>query len=181
MSTSLEGFIQKKENISLVFKAKGEISFIQHNVGKRQKAQQTLLKIGFRRRTDIILIQELSAWKKKQKGSYFFIPYPTFNLILPNNLAICPKVAIYIRKTNSSILQYRNREDICKDTDIIAFEIYGQFERFLLFNIYNERQLDMNSRTQRNSKTTILRAILKPELEINLLFILVGDYNLHHI
>ena len=33
MSTSLEGFIQEEE-ISLVSKASGEISFIQHNVGK---------------------------------------------------------------------------------------------------------------------------------------------------
>ena len=38
MSTSLKGFIQEEE-ISLVSKASGEISFIQHNVGKRQKVQ----------------------------------------------------------------------------------------------------------------------------------------------
>ena len=62
--------------------------------------------------------------------------------------------------------------------DIIALEIYGQFKRFLLFNIYNERQLDENSRTQRSSTTTISKAIL--ELEIDLPFILIGDYNLHH-
>ena len=65
-----------------------------------------------------------------------------------------------------------------KDTDIIVLEVYGQLKRFLLFNIYNERQLDENSRTQRNSRSTISRAIL--ELEIDLLFILIGDYNLHH-
>ena len=35
MSTSLEGFIQEEEETSLVSKARGEISFIQHNVGKR--------------------------------------------------------------------------------------------------------------------------------------------------
>ena len=147
MSTSLEGSIQEEEEISLVSKASGEISFIQHNVGKRQEVQQTLLEIGFRRKTDIILVQEPSTWKDRQKESYFSIPHPAFNLILPSNLAIRPRVAIYIRKTSSSILQYRNREDICQDTDIIALEIYGQFERFLLFNIYNERQLDENSRT----------------------------------
>ena len=60
MSTSLKGFIQEKE-ISSVFKASGEISFIQHNVGKKQKVQQTLLEIGFKRKTDIILIQEPST------------------------------------------------------------------------------------------------------------------------
>src|SRR5882757_8421693 len=179
MSTSLEGSIQEEEEISLVSKARGEISFIQHNVGKRQEVQQTLLEIGFRRKIDIILVQEPSTWKDRQKGSYFSIPHPIFNLILPSNLAIRPRVAIYIRKTSSSILQYRTREDICKDTDIIVLEIYGQFKRFLLFNIYNERQLDENSRTQRSSTTTISRAIL--ELEIDLPFILIGDYNLHYI
>ena len=85
-----------------------------------------------------------------------------------SNLAIRPRVAIYIRKTSSSILQYRNREDICKDIDIIALEIYSQFKRFLLFNIYNKRQLDKNSGTQRNSRTTISRAILELEVDLPL-------------
>src|SRR6266571_4010734 len=178
MSTNLEGSIQEEEEISLVSKAKGEISFIQHNAGKRQEVQQTLLEIGFKRKTDIILVQEPSTWKDRQKGSYFSILYPAFNLILPSNLAIHPRVAVYIRKTSSSFLQYRNREDICKDTDIIVLEIYGQLKRFLLFNIYNKKQLDENSGTQRNSRTTISRAII--ELEIDLPFILIGDYNLHH-
>ena len=178
MSINPEGSIQKEEKISTVSKAKGEVSFIQYNVGKRQEVQQTLLEIGFRRKTDIILVQEPSTWKDRQKGSYFSIPHPVFNLILPSNLAIRPRVAIYIRKTSSSFLQYRNREDICKDTDIIALEIYGQFERFLLFNIYNERQLDENSGTQRNSNSTISRAILGQELDLP--FALIGDYNLHY-
>ena len=56
MNTSLEGSTQEEEEISLVSKARGEISFIQHNVGKRQEAQQTLLEIGFRRKIDIILV-----------------------------------------------------------------------------------------------------------------------------
>ena len=103
MSTSLEGSIQEEE-ISLVSKASGEISFIQHNVGKRQEVQQTLLEIGFRRKIDIILVQEPSTWKDRQKGSYFSILYPIFNLILLSNLAIRPKVAIYIRKTSFSFL-----------------------------------------------------------------------------
>jgi hypothetical protein len=38
MSTSLEGSIQEEEDISLVSKARGEISFIQYNIGKRQEA-----------------------------------------------------------------------------------------------------------------------------------------------
>ena len=104
ISTSLEGLIQEKKEISLVSKARGEISFIQHNIGKRQEVQQTLLEIGFRKKTNIILVQELSTWKDRQKGYYFSIPHPAFNLILPNNLAIRPRIAIYIRKTSSSIL-----------------------------------------------------------------------------
>ena len=35
MSINLEGSIQKEEEISIVSKAKGEVSFIQHNIGKR--------------------------------------------------------------------------------------------------------------------------------------------------
>ena len=35
MSINLKGFIQEEKEISLIFKAKGEISFIQHNVGKK--------------------------------------------------------------------------------------------------------------------------------------------------
>src|SRR6266704_6034552 len=111
MSTSLEGPIQEEE-ISLVSKASGEISFIQHNVGKRQEVQQTLLEIGFKRKTDIILVQEPSTWKDRQKGSYFSIPHPTFNLILPSDLTIQPRVTIYIKKTSSSLLKYRNKKDI---------------------------------------------------------------------
>ena len=56
ISINLEGSIQEEEEISTVSKAKGEISFIQHNVGKRQEVQQTLLEIGFRRKIDIILV-----------------------------------------------------------------------------------------------------------------------------
>ena len=65
MSISLEGSIQEEEEISLVSKTRGEISFIQHNVGKRQEVQQTLLEIGFRKKTDIILVQKPSTWKDR--------------------------------------------------------------------------------------------------------------------
>jgi hypothetical protein len=33
-----------------------ELSFLQHNVGKRQEVQQTLLELGFAKRTDIVLV-----------------------------------------------------------------------------------------------------------------------------
>ena len=38
--------------------------------------------------------------------------------------------------------------------------------------------MDEDSRTQRNSRTTISRAILEKELDLP--FILIGDYNLHY-
>ena len=66
-----------------------------------------------------------------------------------------------------------------QDIDIIALEIYGQFERVLLLNIYNKRQLDENSKTQRSSISTTSKAILERELDLP--FTLIGDYNLYYI
>jgi hypothetical protein len=42
-------------------KIAGELSFLQHNVGRRQEIQQTLLELAFAKRTDIILMQEPSV------------------------------------------------------------------------------------------------------------------------
>ena len=42
-------------------KVAGEISFLQHNVGRRQEVQQTLLELAFAKRTDIVLVQEPSV------------------------------------------------------------------------------------------------------------------------
>ena len=42
-------------------KVAGELSFLQHNVGRRQEVQQTLLELAFAKRTDIVLIQEPSV------------------------------------------------------------------------------------------------------------------------
>jgi translation initiation factor RLI1 len=43
-------------------KVVGELSFLQHNVGRRQEVQQTLLELAFAKRTDIFLVQEPSVW-----------------------------------------------------------------------------------------------------------------------
>jgi ABC-type cobalamin/Fe3+-siderophores transport system ATPase subunit len=43
-------------------KVAGELSFLQHNVGRRQEVQQTLLELAFAKRTDIVLVQEPSVW-----------------------------------------------------------------------------------------------------------------------
>ena len=37
-------------------KVAGELSFLQHNVGRRQEVQQTLLELAFAKRTDIVLV-----------------------------------------------------------------------------------------------------------------------------
>jgi hypothetical protein len=41
---------------STTTKIAGEISFLQHNVGKRQEVQQTLLELAFAKKTDIVLV-----------------------------------------------------------------------------------------------------------------------------
>jgi hypothetical protein len=46
---------------STTTKVAGEISFLQHNVGRRQEVQQTLLELAFAKRTDIVLVQEPSV------------------------------------------------------------------------------------------------------------------------
>ena len=46
---------------STTTKIAGELSFLQHNVGKRQEVQQTLLELAFAKRTDIVLVQEPSV------------------------------------------------------------------------------------------------------------------------
>ena len=49
-------------------KIAGEILFLQHNVGKRQEVQQTLLELAFAKRTDLVLIQEPSVWLDSREG-----------------------------------------------------------------------------------------------------------------
>ena len=53
---------------STTTKIRGEISFLQHNVGRRQEVQQTLLELAFAKRTDLVLIQEPSAWLDTREG-----------------------------------------------------------------------------------------------------------------
>ena len=77
-------------------KLQEEILIIQHNIGKRQEIQQTLLKIAAKRKADIISIQEPSAWKNKTNNKYFTISHNMYELILTANSHIRPRVAIYI-------------------------------------------------------------------------------------
>ena len=133
-------------------KLRGEISIIQHNIGKRQEVQQTLLEVAAKRKADIIAIQEPCTWKKDD-NTFFTISHSMFELILPLSNTIRPRVAIYIRKAAN--FQFRLRLDLNANLDFLAVEFYYPTERFLLFNLYNEKELDQNSHTQQNSKKTI--------------------------
>ena len=58
--------VQPQENQHTILdaiptKIKGEISIIQHNTGKREEIQQSLLEIAAKRKGDIIALQEPHA------------------------------------------------------------------------------------------------------------------------
>ena len=57
-NTTPDAYNSKDILDSTITKIKGEISFLQNNVGKRQEVQQTLLELAFARKTDVILVQE---------------------------------------------------------------------------------------------------------------------------
>jgi hypothetical protein len=94
-----------------------------------------------------------------ESRKFFTIPHPAFDHILPYNQVHGkrPRVTIYIRKKSS--FSYRERQDLISSTDVLALEVYGQLEKFLLFNIYNKRELDTNSRTQPTRERTINRVL----------------------
>jgi hypothetical protein len=58
-------------------------------------------------------------------------------------------------------------------------EVYRQLEKFLLFNIYNEKELDTNSRIQPTGERTINRVLGQLDM-LSLPFVLAGDFNCHH-
>ena len=156
-------------------KTKGEISFLQHNVGKRQEVQQTLLEIAFARRTDLVLIQEPSVWQDN-RDMWFSFPHPSYNLVLPHSKKR-PRTAIYIR--SEAGLKHKVCTDLSTDSDLSILEIYGPTERFLLLNLYNEKELAEDSTTQPEAPRTIERTLLRLQLK-NTPFLLAGDFNCHH-
>ena len=84
-----------------ITKIKGEISFLQQNVGKRQEVQQTLLELAFARRTDFVLLQEPSFWCDRQ-GRWFTLQHPAYEAIYQSTTTITrPRTAVYIRKRAS--------------------------------------------------------------------------------
>ena len=91
--------------------------------------------------------------------------------------SIRPRVIVYIRKT--APFSYRVREDLIQDLDLLVIEISDpSLGKLLLINLYNEKALDENLKTQKSGQTTINRALLR--LQLQLPFIIAGDFNLHH-
>ena len=84
------------DSSSSTTKVAGELSFLQHNVGRRQEVQQTLLELAFAKRTDIVLVQEPSVWLDSRDSAWFLFPHPSYSLVLPKTDKR-PRTAIYIR------------------------------------------------------------------------------------
>jgi len=142
---------------STTSKVQGEISFLQHNVGKRQEVQQTLLELAFAKKTDIVLIQEPSVWLDSREGVWFSFPHPSYSLVLPKSDKR-PRTATYIR--TEAAIKHKQRDDLSTDNDLLVLEISGPTERFLLLNIYNEKELAEDSTSQPQGVRTIERALL---------------------
>jgi hypothetical protein len=105
-------------------------------------------------------VQELSAWLNKDKGDYFIINHPSYYTIMLKPGSIRPRVIVYIRKT--APFSYRVREDLIQDPDLLVIEISDpSLGKLLLINLYNEKALDENLKTQKSGQTTINRALLQ--------------------
>ena len=67
------------------------------------------------------------------------------------------------------------------DGDLLILEIFGATERFLVMNIYNEKELAADSTTQPHGRRTVERALLPLQLQLRgRPFLLAGDFNCHH-
>lgn len=156
-------------------KSRGELSFLQQNVGKRQEIQQTLLEVAFAWKTDFVLIQEPSVWLNKNTKKWFSFSHPSYNTILQETKER-PRTAIYIRK--AARIEHKVRRDLSTTGDLLVLEVYRHTERFLILNIYNEKELAEDSSTQPTGARTIKRALLN--LQLLSPFLIAGDFNCHH-
>ena len=159
-------------------KLQGEHRFLQHNVGRKQEAQQTLLEIGLGRQADFILVQEPSVWKDNNTNTWFSIPHSSYELLLPE-VEKRPRVAIYI--SQHTRLQYKNRPDLSLDPDLQILEITGTTEPFLLIHMYNEKEQGATN-SQTPTARTIARKLLPLQQHLQALglpFLLAGDCNCH--
>jgi hypothetical protein len=160
-------------------KAIGEISFLQQNCNKNKETQLTLLEIGLARKTDLILIQEPATWLDKEKGTYFSVSHQAYSLFLPSSphqSPVRPRTAVYF--LNGSSLSISPL--LLPDNDLLLLEVACKdIEPFLLLNLYNEKQLNPDSASNKQGLLTTKRPSFT-ELPLNKPLLLAGDFNLHH-
>ena len=156
---------------------KGERRFLQNNIGKQQAAQHTLLEIAFASGTTFVVIQEPWVFLNKEQ-KWQTITHPAYNLYLGEDQDNRrPRVATYIQKKRN--YRIKKRQDLCKDSDLQILEV-GELEPFLLVNLYNEKQLDLESRTQQTGIKTSIRLLTNLEIiNQDLPIVLIGDFNCH--
>lgn len=163
------------EEESVQHKELGEISFIQHNCGKRKEAQATLLELAFQKQVDFVSVQEPAVWFENQGESFFSIQHSAYDLVLPKSTRR-PRVACYIRKCLS--LQILPKNIFAEENDVLVLEISGNLETFHLLNVYNEKALNPDSTSSSSGLCTVQRALSSYQPAYPT--ILVGDFNLHH-
>ena len=107
---------------------------------------------------------------------WFSFPHLSYSLVLPK-LDKRPRTAIYIR--TEAAIKHKQRDDLSTDNDLIVLEISGPTERFLLLNIYNEKELAEDSTSQHQGVRTVERALLHLQLT-HTPFLIAGDFNCHY-
>jgi len=151
------------------------INFVQHNVNRKKEAHFSVLENCLQKKIDIVLLQE--PYLPQINGYHIAINHTAFYTIPPKispNLSKIekrPRVITYIRK--SAQIQFNPRYDICNDSDLQIIDILGIPEPFLIYNIYNEKELGAENRLFTIDRLLLHQTMDKPTL-------LVGDFNLHH-
>ena len=112
---------------------------------------------------------------RQQNRRVVFFSTPFLFLVLPK-LNKRPRTAIYIRI--EAAIKHKQRNDLSTDNDLLVLEILGLTERFLLLNIYNEKELAEDSTSQQQGVRTVERALL--HLQLTLPFLIAGDFNSHY-
>ena len=119
-----------------------KIEIIQHNIARLPPVMHTCLELAHKAKIDFILIQE--PWMAEDNIGT--VSHPAYIAILPPRKEnVRPRVAIYARKDTK--YSYIARPDITADPDILVLQISGPgLEPFQLINLYNEKDLENNSR-----------------------------------
>ena len=147
------------------------ITIVQHNCAKTYEVLTSLLHYT-NGTADIVLVQE--PWLAPGGTPY---SHPSFESILPdtaNNEK--PRTAVYVSKSRLDILcTYRPDFLPHLDGDVLPLQILAGKEKFILWNIYNERQkLTPDSRPLYTMDRT-LHLLHIPQHSI-----LCGDFNAYY-